>query len=132
MKRSLSSLVMLCALVCAGFLAACAGAPTAGGVAAIQNACAIDAGLRPTVSALLIFATPQEVAAVGAARAVIDPVCANPNGTYEANTVAAVTAASAQVLGVLAELKSRQGHPPSPAPAASAVVSLALIPRVTA
>lgn len=131
LKSLRTPLLMLAAIACMA-LAACAGAPTAGGVAAIQNACAIDAGIRPTVSALLVFATPQEAAAVTAARAVIDPVCANPSGSYEANTVAAVTAASAQVLGVVATLQARKSHPPSPAPAASTVVSVALIPRVTA
>lgn len=130
-KSIRSSLLMLAASAVMA-LSACAGAPTATGVQAIQNACALDAGLRPTVTLLIAFATPQEAAAVTAARAVIDPVCANPSGTYEANTVAAVSGAAGQILAVVTELKARQGKSPTPAPAASAVVSVAVIPRVTA
>ena len=120
MFRSVSKFLVVAALaVCA---AACTTvAPDATGVAAIQNACAVDAGLRPTVDVLLAFATPQEKATVVGARAVIDPVCANPSGTFEANTVAAVTGASAQIVGLLTTLQERKAHPPSPAPAASAV-----------
>lgn len=130
MKRFLSTLLFACLAAAVMGLTACAGAPTAGGVAVIQNACAIDAGIRPTVSVLLVLATPQESAAVTAARAVIDPVCANPSGSYEANTISAVTAASAQVLSVVTTLQARKAH--APAAAASATVSGEIATRVTA
>lgn len=120
MKRFLSTIFLAAISAIVLGLTACAGAPTAGGVQAIQNACAIDAGIRPTVSVLLVLATPQEAAAVAGARAVIDPVCANPSGSYEANTISAVTAASAQVLSVVTTLQARKSHPPSAAAAPAA------------
>lgn len=104
------ALAVAAAIACA---ACTALAPDAGGVVAIQNACAVDAGLRPTVTVLLAFATPQEQATVAGARAVIDPVCANPGGAYQANTIAAVTGASAQIVGLVAELQARKAQPPS-------------------
>lgn len=104
------SLVLLAAAMVMA-LGACAGLPNASQVIAIESACAIDAGIRPTVSVLLTLATPAEVATIDAARAVIDPVCANPGGSVQANTVAALTAASAQVLGVVTTLQARKAHP---------------------
>ena len=134
MKHSLRTLAMLFVAVCLGVLAACAGTPTAAQAVQIQAACAVDAGIRPSVNVLLAvpgLATVQEVAAVTAARAVIDPVCANPSGSFEANTVSAFTAATTQVLTTLAELKSRQSAPPAPVKT-SARDDIAHIPRVTA
>jgi hypothetical protein len=92
-------------------LCACTTTPTANQVAAITNACAIDAGIRPTVTELLAIpglATPQEVAAVVAARAVIDPICANPSATPQANALAALTGASAQVIAIVTTLQARK------------------------
>ena len=85
--------------------------PDANQVAAIQNACAVDAGLRPTVTLLLAvpgLAKVEEVAVVTAARAIIDPVCANPANSVQANAIAAVTGASAQIIGVVTQLQQRQ------------------------
>jgi len=94
-------------------IAACTstGAPDSRQVQAIQNACAVDAGVRPVVTVLLAtpgLATPDEVAAVAAARAVIDPVCSNPAGSVQANAIAAVTGASAQIVGIVTQLQARQ------------------------
>lgn len=102
----MKKLIALAGIVIA--LAACTGAPTAPEVQAIQNACAVDAGLRPSVSALLIFATPAEVTAIQAARAVIDPICANPSGTPSANAISAITAATAQVISIKTAIDQRR------------------------
>lgn len=112
MKHSLLALAIAAAAASLS-LAGCAasGAPDAPQVQMIQNACAVDAGLRPTVTALLAvpgLATPDEVAAVVAARAVIDPVCANPAGSVQANAIAAVTGASATVLGIVTQMQARK------------------------
>ncbi len=91
--------------------AGCVTAPTANQVAAITNACAIDTGIRPTITALLAIpglATPAEIAAVTAARAVIDPICANPSATPQANALAALTGASAQVIAIVTTLQERK------------------------
>ena len=53
-------------------LSGCASAPGVDQVAQIQAACAVDAGLRPTVTVLLAvpgLANVQDVAAITAARA---------------------------------------------------------------
>jgi len=89
-------------------LSACATAPTDQQVAAIQNACAVDAGLRPVVTILLAtpgLAQPEDVAAVVAARAVIDPICANPAGPVQANALAALTGATTQLVVIAAKLQ---------------------------
>jgi hypothetical protein len=95
-----------------GALIGCAtGSPDAAQVQQIQNACAVDAGLRPTVTVLLAIpglAKVEEVAAVTAARAVIDPICANPAGNVQANSIAALTNASAQVVGIVTQLQARK------------------------
>lgn len=102
---ALVSLAALCA--CASFT----GVPDAAQVIAIQNACAIDAGIRPTVSLLMVLATPAEALAVTDARAIIDPICANPTGSVQANTLAALSGASAQIVGVLTTLEARKAAP---------------------
>ena len=124
MKRSIFGFASICV---AALLCACAtpgAAPNAAQVADIQTACAVDAGLRPTVTGLLAIpglATVDEVAAVTAARAVIDPICANPGGTVQANAIAAVTSASAQVLGIVTQLQARKsGSAAAVEPAAAA------------
>lgn len=104
---------MKIALACftAVALCACATTPTANQVAAITNACAIDAGLRPTVTLLMAvpgLATPPESAAIVAARAIIDPICANPSATPQANTLTLLTSASAQVIGIVTTLQARK------------------------
>jgi len=93
-------------------LCACTTTPTANQVAAITNACAIDAGIRPTITELLAIpglATPAEITAVATARAVIDPICANPSATPQANALAALTGASAQVIAIVTTLQARKG-----------------------
>ena len=108
MKRFFLTLA-LAALSFAGLsvLPACTTAPTADPV---------DAGVRPTVTALLAIpglATAQEVAAVTAARAVIDPICANPAGTPQANALAALTTASGQVVAIVTTLQARKAAAPA-------------------
>ena len=109
-------------------LAACsttgpAGTPDASQVAQIQMACAVDAGLRPQVTVLISLpgvATPEAIAAVVAARGVIDTVCANPAGSVQANALAAFSGATATVLGFIAQSKMPK---PAATPAASAPVA---------
>ena len=94
-------------------LAACTTPPTDAQVQRIQTACAVDAGIRPAVTTLLVFATPAEVAGIAAARAVIDPICANPGGTVQANAISAFTAATAQVVGIYGDMQARKAaHAP--------------------
>ena len=96
--------------------------PTDSQVALIQNACAADAAIRPTVTVLLDvtgLATADEAAAVKAARAVIDPICANPSGSVQENALAAVTGASGQIVAIVTKLQTRKATAP-PAAAASA------------
>lgn len=93
-------------------LAGCA-APNASQVDAIKSACAIDAGIRPTVTILLAvpgLAKPEEIAAVAAARTVIDPVCANPAGTAQENALAAVSGASATLIGIVTQMQMRKAE----------------------
>ena len=123
MRKNLLSLSIAASIGAIGLAACTTTAPNASQVQQIQTACAIDAGLRPTANALLAIpglATPQEIAGVVAARAVIDPVCANPAGSVEANTIAAFTSATAQVVGIVTALKTRQ---PVPIPATTAPAS---------
>jgi len=127
MKRMLLSLVALLALA---FCAACASLGGAPNVAAIQTACAADAAIRPDVSLLLPFATMQEAAAVTAARAVIDQVCANPSAPVETATAQAFSTATAQVIGFVVTMKARSAHPaPTPPASPASSVALAEIPR---
>ena len=110
----ISILILAISTLAISTLTACVSpqaAPNANQVAAIQNACAVDAGLRPTITVLLAvpgLAKVEEVEAVTAARAIIDPVCANPSGTVQANAIAAVTGASAQIIGIVTQLQLRQ------------------------
>lgn len=92
-------------------LAGCATAPTVTQVQAIQNACAIDAGIRPIVlelQAIPGLVQPAENLAITAARGIIDPICANPAASPQANTLAALTGASAQIVGIVSSVKQRQ------------------------
>ena len=117
--------LFLAAAVLALAFAACTttGAPNATQVQAMQQACAIDAGVRPSVTVLLSIpglATVQEVAAVAAARAVIDPICANPAGSAQANSLAVLSSATGQVTSILIQLQARKaGSVPAPVAAAS-------------
>lgn len=114
MKRFALTAMIALAAASVAVLPACTTAPTADQVAQIQTACAVDAGVRPTVTALLAIpdlATAQEIAAVAAARAVVDPICANPAGTPQANALAALTAASGQVVAIVTTLQARKAAP---------------------
>lgn len=106
--------ITIIAILALSGCASMGGTPDANQVQQIQTACAVDAGIRPTVTALLALpglAKPEEIAAVVAARAVIDPICANPSGSIQANAIAAVTSASAQVIGIVAQLQARKAAP---------------------
>ena len=77
----------------------------------IENACAVDAGIRPTITAFMAIpglVQPAEDAAIIAARAVIDPICANPAGNVQSNAISALTSASAQVVGIVAQIQARK------------------------
>jgi len=121
MKTSRFSSLLAAAVCAAGlpavaFVSGCSTTPpTDSQVAAIQSACAVDAAVRPTVTALLAIpglAKAEEVTAVVAARAVIDPICVKPSGTVQANAVAAITAASGQVIGIVTQLQARKASAP--------------------
>ena len=107
-------------------LAACTTVPTTDQVAMIQNACNIDATIRPTVTALLAvpgLATPEENLAVQAARDAIDPICANPTGTPAANAQAILAKQTGNIIGIIAALQARKsGAAPAVAPAAPLTV----------
>lgn len=101
----------LSVLVPALLLAACATPPTAGQVYAIQTACSSDAALRPTVSILLAIpglATPQEVAGIAAARAIIDPICADPAAPASATAVQSIAGAAGQVAAYVVAMQARR------------------------
>lgn len=79
-------------------------------VAQIQAACAADALIRPSVSALLDvpgLATLEQKGAVMAARAVIDPICANPAAAKQ-GAITGLTNATAQVLAVYVAMKQNR------------------------
>lgn len=87
-------------------LSACATVPGGQQASAIQSACAVDAGLRPVVTILLATPgaiQPEDAAIVVAARAVIDPICANPSAPLEANALVALTTATAQIAAITAK-----------------------------
>lgn len=102
------------ALIIPVLISACVtqpAAPDAQQIAAIQGACAADAALRPTVTVLLAvpgLATPQEVAGVAAARAVIDPICSNPSAGLAGNALAAVSGAAGQIVAYVADMQARR------------------------
>lgn len=101
MKRILALSVAL-------VLAACStqpGQPAQDPVEVIKQACADDAALRPAVSQLLAvpgLASTQAVAAVTAARVVIDGVCAAPTASDRARLIQA----TASVVAVYAQLQA--------------------------
>ena len=104
MKKSL--LILLAGIaICLG---ACTTPPPSDIVAGIQNACFIDASIRPSVNALEPLATIQEVQAISAARAVIDPICANPSGSVQANTLTILATNIGNIQGILISLQTRK------------------------
>ena len=117
---------LFCAFVLAAIvvgLTACAspaGAPDAAQAQQIQMACAVDAGLRPTVTALMAIpglVQPAENVAIVAARAVIDPICANPAGNIQANAISVLVNANAQLVGIVAQVQARKNAAADAAPA---------------
>ncbi|APB98499.1 hypothetical protein A4F89_03630 [Polynucleobacter asymbioticus] len=104
MKKSLLTLLALAAVG----LSACMTTPPADIVVAIQNSCVIDAGIRPTVTALEVLATPMEVQAINAARAIIDPICANPSASVQANTLTILATNVGNIQGILVALQIKK------------------------
>ena len=107
-------------------LAACASGPTPQQVQQIQAACAADAVIRPSVNVLIEFGNPAEQAAIGVARSIIDPICANPATVgVSANAplqLAAATGTVACVYGQLqAKKEGKQSNPEACAPAIAAI-----------
>ena len=97
------------------FFSACTTVPTSNEVALIQNACNVDATLRPTVTALLAvpgLATPEEVLIVNTARSAIDPICANPTGTPAANAQAILATQTGNIIGIITALQTRKAASP--------------------
>jgi len=115
MKQRLFSLILS-----AGFALALTACQSTGPlpteqVQQIQAACNADAVIRPTANVLMTFATPAETAAVVAARAVIDPICANP-ANIGANAPAQLAAATGTVACVYTQVQARkEGKPGDPA-----------------
>ena len=88
-------------------LAACASAPQPPDVAKIQAACAADAVVRPSVSALLDvpgLASLEQRGAIMAARAVIDPICRDPAAAQQ-GAITGLTNATGQVLAVYVAMR---------------------------
>lgn len=123
-KRSLSrGFAAAAALVACAAITACAAftaTPGAAQVTLVQNACILDAAARPTLSVLLVLATPAENDAVTAARAVIDPICANPTAPLATDAVTTFSESTAQIANVLAMLQERKKTIPAPPAASSA------------
>jgi hypothetical protein len=110
-----------CSALCA--CAALTATPSQAQVTAIQSACIGDAVIRPIVTDLEVLATPAEVAAITAARAVIDPVCANPSAPLAADAATTFSESTAQIATIVASLQARKKAAPAapaPTPAASA------------
>jgi hypothetical protein len=95
-------------------LGACTTPPTSTQANQIRMACAADAGIRPSVDILLAIpglAKPEEVAAVVAARAVIDPICKDPSAPFAGgDPYVAISQASGTLAGVLVQLETRKAQ----------------------
>jgi len=105
MKKYLLALVSSAIL-----LGACTATPPADIVVAIQNACIVDAGLRPVAKALqLALANPIESLALDSARSVIDPICANPAGSINANTMTILATNIGNIESIVVTLEARKG-----------------------
>lgn len=111
MKRFFAIVALSLISACLMMGGCATGAPDAAQVQQIQLACGVDAGLRPTVTALMVIpglVQPADNVAILAARAVIDPICANPAGNVQSNAVAALASANAQLLGIVAQIQARK------------------------
>lgn len=109
-------LVTMVMLLCVGIfilsvvaqLAGCAQ-PNLTQVGQIEQACAMDAGLRPTVDTLLPLATEPERLAVLTGRQLLDTVCKNPSAVADPTVV---TQAAATTAGLLITLQQRRAVKP--------------------
>lgn len=116
MKKHVLSLITIAACAIGLALSACTttGVPTSltdQQVARIQAACATDAAIRPSVSVLLTIpglATSEQIAGIAAARAVIDPICANPGAGLQGNSAAALAGAVGQVVAYVAQMQAQR------------------------
>lgn len=113
MKQTLTCIIcMACAIALSACVTAGApGAPSDSQVARIQAACATDAAIRPSVTVLLTIpglATPEQIAGIAAARAVIDPICANPAAGLQGNSAAALAGAVGQVVAYVAQMQAQR------------------------
>ena len=107
----MKKLALVLSATAAFVLSACTTVPTQDQVNLIKNACNVDATIRPTVTALLAvpgLATPAEAQAITVARAAIDPICANPEGTPAANAQAILANQTGNILGIIATLQARK------------------------
>lgn len=119
MKQTLTCIIcMACAIALSACVTAGApGAPSDPQVARIQAACATDAAIRPSVTALLTIpglATPEQIAGIAAARAVIDPICANPAAGLQGNSAAALAGAVGQVVAYVTQMQAQRVADPGP------------------
>lgn len=113
MKQTLACIIcMACSIVLSACVTAGAPvAPTDQQVARIQAACATDAAIRPSVTVLLTIpglATPEQAAGIAAARAIIDPICANPAAGLQGNSAAALAGAVGHVVAYFAQMQARR------------------------
>lgn len=78
-------------------------------IARIQRICAVDAAIRPVVTQLLESpdVSDEDRSMVAVARAAIDPICANPSGSVEANVITTLTANTGNILAVMTKLQSK-------------------------
>lgn len=103
MKKTLLVLSVLALTACASV--------TPAQESQIKAACAADAIIRPSVTALLEapgLATPEQKAAVLAARAAIDPICANPGVPVQDQVAQGLASAVGQVVAIYTELKTKK------------------------
>lgn len=108
LSRTFAAAAALLACVAITACAAFTGAPGAAQVAAVQSACMLDGAVRPTVTLLEVLATPDEVTAIAAARAIIDPVCANPSAPLAADAASTFAESTAQIANILVQLQVRK------------------------
>jgi hypothetical protein len=104
MKKSLLALI-----ASALALTACTTQPTQNEVNTITNICLIDSGIRPLVTALEVFATPDEISGIAAARVAIDQVCENPSSSVASNAVGILTKNVGYIQSILVKLQNRKG-----------------------
>lgn len=115
-KHVLSLIAILACALGAMVMSACSttgapASPTDQQIARITAACATDAAIRPSVTVLLTIpglATPEQIAGIAAARAVIDPICANPAAGLQGSSAAALAGAVGQVVAYVAQMQAQR------------------------